>query len=92
MTLMIDRVTYNGRSELAEAKILNMSVAKYYGLVKEYAQLLQESKRLNEKQLAKNRQKAELNIIYSVRYNLNWLVLQKLQGDKHENSRPNKKQ
>ncbi len=34
---MIDRVTYNGRSELAEAKILNLSVAKYYGLVKEYA-------------------------------------------------------
>jgi len=89
---MIDRVTYNGRSELAEAKILNMSVAKYYGLVKEYAQLLQKSKKLNEKQLAKDRQKAELNIIYSVRYNLNWLVLQKLQGDKHENSRPNKKQ
>jgi len=89
---MIDRVTYNGRSELAEAKILNMSVAKYFGLVKEYAEILRDAKRLNEKQLAKDKPKAELNIIYSVRYNLNWLVLQKLQGDKHENSRPNKKQ
>jgi hypothetical protein len=89
---MIDRVTYNGRSELAEAKILNMSVAKYYGLVKEYAEILRDTRRLNEKQLAKDKAKAELNIIYSVRYNLNWLVLQKLQGDKHENSRPNKKQ
>ena len=89
---MIDRVTYNGRSELAEAKILNMSVAKYFGLVKEYAEILRDAKRLNEKQLAKDKPKAELNIIYSVRYNLNWLVLEKLQGDKHENSRPNKKQ
>jgi hypothetical protein len=89
---MIDRVTYNGRSELAEAKILNMSVAKYFGLVKEYAEILRDAKRLNEKQLAKDKPKAELNIIYSVRYNLNWLVLQKLQGDKHENRRPNKKQ
>jgi hypothetical protein len=89
---MIDRVTYNGRSELAEAKILNLSVAKYYGLVKEYAQMLHETKRLNEKQLAEDKEKAELNIIYSVRYNLNWLVLQKLKGDKYENGRPNKKQ
>lgn len=89
---MIDRVTYNGRSELAEAKILNMSVAKYYGLVKEYAEILRDAKRLNEKQLAKDKPKAELNIIYSVRYNLNWLVLQKLQGDNNENSRANKKQ
>ena len=89
---MIDRVTYNGRSELAEAKILNMSVAKYYGLVKEYAEILRDARRLNEKQLAKDKPKAELNIIYSVRYNLNWLVLQKLQGDNNENSRANKKQ
>ena len=89
---MIDRVTYNGRSELAEAKILNLSVAKYFGLVKEYAEILRDAKRLNEKQLAKDKPKAELNIIYSVRYNLNWLVLQKLQGDNNENSRPNKKQ
>ena len=89
---MIDRVTYNGRSELAEAKILNMSVAKYYGLVKEYAEILRDTRRLNEKQLAKDKPKAELNIIYSVRYNLNWLVLQKLQGDKNENKKPNKKQ
>lgn len=89
---MIDRVTYNGRSELAEAKILNMSVAKYYGLVKEYAEILRDTRRLNEKQLSKDKPKAELNIIYSVRYNLNWLVLQKLQGDKNENSRSNKKQ
>jgi len=76
--LMIDRVTFNGRSELAEAKILNMSVAKYFGLVKEYAEILQDTKKLNAKLLAKEGEKAELNIIYSVRYNLNYLIEKKL--------------
>ena len=75
---MIDRVTYNGRSELAEAKILNMSVAKYFGLVKEYAEVLQDTKKLNAKKLAKGGEKAELDIIYSVRYNLNYLIEKKL--------------
>ena len=89
---MIDRVTYNGRSELAEAKILNMSVAKYFGLVKEYAEILRDTKTLNKKLLAKEGEKAELNIIYSVRYNLNYLIEKKLKGDNNENSRPNKKQ
>lgn len=89
---MIDRVTYNGRSELAEAKILNLSVAKYFGLVKEYAEILRETRTLNKKLLAKEGEKAELNIIYSVRYNLNYLIEKKLKGDNNENSRPNKKQ
>jgi hypothetical protein len=78
VTLMIDRVIYNGRSELAEAKILNMSVAKYFGLVKEYAEILQDTKKLNAKLLAREGEKAELNIIYSVRYNLNYLIEKKL--------------
>jgi len=89
---MIDRVTYNGRSELAEAKILNMSVAKYFGLVKEYAEILRETRTLNKKLLAREGEKAELNIMYSVRYNLNYLIEKKLKGDNNENSRPNKKQ
>lgn len=89
---MIDRVTYNGRSELAEAKILNMSVAKYFGLVKEYAEILRDTKKLNAKLLAREGEKAELNIMYSVRYNLNYLIEKKLKGDNNENSRPNKKQ
>ena len=89
---MIDRVTYNGRSELAEAKILNMSVAKYFGLVKEYAEILRETRTLNKKLLAREGEKAELNIIYSIRYNLNYLIEKKLKGDNNENSRPNKKQ
>ena len=89
---MIDRVTYNGRSELEEAKILNMSVAKYFGLVKEYAEVLHDTKKLNEQLLAREGEKAELNIIYSVRYNLNYLIEKKLKGDDNEKSRPNKKQ
>jgi len=89
---MIDRVTYNGRSELAEAKILNMSVAKYFGLVKEYAEILRETRTLNKKLLAREGEKAELNIMYSVRYNLNYLIEKKLKGDNNENGRPNKKQ
>lgn len=88
---MIDRVTYNGRSELAEAKILNMSVAKYFGLVKEYAEILHDTKKLNEKVLAKEGEKAELNIMYAVRYNLNYLIEKKLVGDKNENSKAKKK-
>jgi hypothetical protein len=89
---MIDRVTYNGRSELAEAKILNLSVAKYFGLVKEYAEILRETRTLNKKLLAREGEKAELNIMYSIRYNLNYLIEKKLKGDNNENSRPNKKQ
>jgi hypothetical protein len=88
---MIDRVTYNGRSELAEAKILNMSVAKYFGLVKEYAEILRDTKELNKKLLAKEGEKAELNIIYGVRYNLNYLIENKLKGDSNENSTTKKK-
>lgn len=88
---MIDRVTYNGRSELEEAKILNMSVAKYFGLVKEYAEVLHDTKKLNEQLLAREGEKAELNIIYSVRYNLNYLIEKKLKGDNNENSKAKKK-
>ena len=88
---MIDRVTYNDRSELEEAKILNMSVAKYFGLVKEYAEVLHDTKKLNEQLLAREGEKAELNIIYSVRYNLNYLIEKKLVGDKNEDSTTKKK-
>jgi len=82
---MIDRVIKNSRSELSEAKILNLSVAKYYGLVKEYAEILTEIRELNAKEIAKNKEKAELNLIYSVRYNLNLMVKEKLNENNYEN-------
>ena len=82
---MIDRVIKNSRSELSEAKILNLSVAKYYGLVKEYAEILTATRELNAKEIAKNKEKAELNLIYSVRYNLNLMVKEKLNENNYEN-------
>ncbi len=82
---MIDRVIKNSRSELSEAKILNLSVAKYYGLVKEYAEILTAIRELNAKEIAKNKEKAELNLIYSVRYNLNLMVKEKLNENNYEN-------
>ena len=70
---MIDRVTYNGRSELAEAKILNMSVAKYFGLVKEYAEILRDTKKLNEKVLGSG-SLYEIPESGSIRCRLKWAV------------------
>ena len=51
---MIDREINNGNTELQEAKILNMAVAKYYGVVKEYAEILTASRELNAKEIEKN--------------------------------------
>jgi ribosomal protein S13 len=82
---MIDREINNGNTELQEAKILNMAVAKYYGVVKEYAEILTASRELNAKEIAKNKEKAELNLIYSVRYNLNLMVKEKLNENNYEN-------
>ena len=82
---MIDREINNGNTELQEAKILNMAVAKYYGVVKEYAEILTASRELNAKEIEKNEEKAELNLIYSVRYNLNLMVKEKLNENNYEN-------
>jgi len=72
-----------GNTELYTVRVLNMSVAQYYGVVKEYNQIVVATRELNKKELEKNGEKAELNLYYSVRYNLNKLVLKKLQGDKN---------
>ncbi len=75
---MIDKATSIGNTELYNARVLNMGVAKYYGLVKEYVQILNDTRELNKKELEKNGEKAELNLYYSVRYNLNLLVAEKI--------------
>jgi len=80
---MIDKPTRIGNLELYNARVLNVGVAKYYGVLKEYNQILEATRELNKKELEKNGEKAELNLYYSVRYNLNKLVLKKLQGDKN---------
>ena len=80
---MIDKPTRIGNTELYTTRVLNMSVAKYYGVLKEYNELVVEARKLNKKELEKNGEKAELNLYNSIKYNLNKLVLKKLQGDKN---------
>ena len=79
---MIDKPTRIGNTELYTTRVLNMSVAKYYGVLKEYNELVVEARKLNKKELEKNGEKAELNLYKSIKYNLNKLVLEKLQEDK----------
>ena len=79
---MIDKPTRIGNTELYTTRVLNMSVAKYYGVLKEYNELVVETRELNKELLEKNGEKAELNLYKSVRYNLNKLVLEKLKGVK----------
>jgi len=70
-----------GNTELYTARVLNMSVAQYYGVVKEYSEILNQAREINKEQLEKDKEKAELNLIYGVRYNLNRLVLEKINGE-----------
>ena len=79
---MIDKPTRIGNTELYTPRVLNMSVAKYYGVLKEYNELVVEARKLNKKELEKNGEKAELNLYKSIKYNLNKLVLEKLKGVK----------
>ena len=79
---MIDKPTRIGNTELYTTRVLNMSVAKYYGVLKEYNELVVEARKLNKKELEKNGEKAELNLYKSIKYNLNKLVLEKLKGVK----------
>lgn len=75
---MIDREINNGKSELQNIKIENMAVAKYFNVQKEYSKILSEVRKVNEKNLAKRGEEAELNLYYSIRYYLNMLVADKL--------------
>lgn len=75
---MIDREINNGKSELQNIKIENMAVAKYFDVQKEYSKILSEVRKVNEKNLAKRGEEAELNLYYSIRYYLNMLVADKL--------------
>ena len=78
------KTTKIGNTELYTARVLNMSVAQYYGVVKEYSEILNQAREINKEQLEKDKEKAELNLIYGVRYNLNRLVLEKINGENNE--------
>tara|TARA_R100001440_G_scaffold75699_1_gene103641 strand:+ start:1080 stop:1388 length:309 start_codon:yes stop_codon:yes gene_type:complete len=75
---MIDKPTRIGNSELYNVRVLNMSVARYYGVEKEYMQCLTDTRELNKEELEKNGEKAELNLYRSIKYNLNLMVLEKI--------------
>jgi len=79
---MIDKPTRIGNTELYNVRVLNMSVARYYGVEKEYIELLTKAREVQKEQLEKSGDKAELKLYYGIRQNLNKLVLQKLEEDK----------
>jgi len=79
---LMNKLPKIGNTELYTARVLNMSVAQYYGIVKEYSEILNQAREINKEQLDKDKEKAELNLIYGIRYNLNKLVLEKLKGGK----------
>ena len=61
-----------------------MSVAKHYGLVKEYCEIVSTAGDTNKQDLEKNGVQAELTLYYSVKKHLDQLVLQKLMKNKIE--------
>tara|TARA_B100000900_G_scaffold205310_1_gene174016 strand:+ start:931 stop:1179 length:249 start_codon:yes stop_codon:yes gene_type:complete len=75
---MIDKPTRIGNSELYNVRVLNMSVARYYGVEKDYIQLVTKAREVQKEQLKKNGEKAELKLYYGIRYNLNKLILEVL--------------
>ena len=71
-----------GNTTLHTARVLNMSVAKYYGLVKEYCEIVTKARETNKEDLEKNGVQAELTLYFSVKKHLDQLVLQKLMKNK----------
>ena len=79
---MLDKPTKIGNTTLYTARVLNMSVAKYYVLVKEYCQIVTKARETNKEDLEKNGVQAELTLYFSVKKHLDQLVLQKLMKNK----------
>ena len=79
---MIEQPTKIGNSTLYNARVLNMSVAKYYGLVKEYCEIVSKAREASKEDLDKNGVQAEITLYFSVKKHLDQLVLQKLMKNK----------
>ena len=88
---MIEQPTKIGNTTLYTARVLNMSVAKYYDLVKEYCEIVSTAREASKDDLDKNGEQAELTLYFSVRKHLNQLVLQKLMKNKIEKFGANKR-
>jgi len=76
---MIDRPVKIGNDELYNARVLNISVAQYYGVVKEYSEMLSRLRKINKRKLDKHKDLAELQLYLSIRKHLNKLVKQKIE-------------
>ena len=81
---MIDKPTKIGNKTLYNVRVLNMSVAKHYGLVKEYCEIVSTARDTNKQDLEKNGVQAELTLYYTVKKHLDQLVLEKLMKNKIE--------
>jgi len=76
---MIDKPVKIGNDELYNARVLNISVAQYYGVVKEYSEMLSRLRKINKRKLDKHKELAELQLYLSIRKHLNKLVKQKIE-------------
>ena len=81
---MIDKPTRIGNSELYNVRVLNMSVARYYGVEKDYIELLTKAREVQKEQLEKYGEKAELKLYFGIKQNLNKLVLEVLQREESD--------
>ena len=79
---MIEQPTKIGNKTLYNVRVLNMSVAKHYGLVKEYCEIVSKAREASKDDLDKNGEQAELTLYFSVKKHLDQLVLQKLMKNK----------
>ena len=81
---MIQQPTKIGNKTLYNVRVLNMSVAKHYDLVKEYCEIVSQARDTNKQDLEKNGVQAELTLYNSVKKHLDQLVLEKLMKNKIE--------
>tara|TARA_R100001591_G_scaffold7277_1_gene13680 strand:+ start:928 stop:1194 length:267 start_codon:yes stop_codon:yes gene_type:complete len=79
---MIEQPTQIGNKTLYNVRVLNISVAKHYGLVKEYCEIVSQARDTNKQDLEKNGVQAELTLYFSVKKHLDQLVLEKLMKNK----------
>ena len=79
---MIEQPTKIGNKTLYNVRVLNISVAKHYGLVKEYCEIVSQARDTNKQDLEKNGVQAELTLYFSVKKHLDQLVLEKLMKNK----------
>ena len=82
--MMQEQPTKIGNKTLYNVRVLNMSVAKHYDLVKEYCEIVSTARDTNKQDLEKNGVQAELTLYFSVKKHLDQLVLQKLMKNKIE--------